>query len=57
VASNPPYLGETNTNENFEEMLFSMSTRQRSHDLIAEEEGDFNFEDYNSSAKEELDLI
>ena len=55
AAVNPPYLGETGTNESVEDMLFRNNTAQGIHESLPDDTEDMNSEDENSSSEEEPD--
>ena len=55
AAINPPYLGETSTNESFEDMLFGNYTAQGLHEPLPNDTEDLNSEEENSSSEEEPD--
>ena len=55
VAVNPPYLGETGTNESFEDMLFGNNTAQILHESLPDDTKDLNSKDENSSSEEKPD--
>jgi len=53
VDGNPPDIGETGMKENTQEMLIGTSTRQELYETIAQQGGDGNSEEEESSADEE----
>ena len=55
AAVNPPYFGETGTNESVEDMLFRNNTAQGIHESLSDDTEDMNSEDENSSSEEEPD--
>ena len=55
TAVNPPYLGETGTNESFKDMLFGNNIAERLDERLADDIEELNSVDENSSSKEEPD--
>ena len=55
AAVNPPYLGETGTNESFEDMLFGNNTAEGLDERLADDTEELNSANENSSSEEELD--